>query len=496
MTDQRLDPEQTIRDWLSDSAPERAPASLRETLVDVTSGPPGRARQWPSPGYSLRFVGRVATALAILAIAGSGVFLYSNLRTAEPAASATSTPGATPTGTAGATGTPGITPLQPNVVHIRGSNWNLVRGAFPQMVAPAWSRFQPTVFEVVEGSSSGFVAFVPSAGGLARHRTGVPILAAFKTAGPTSPTSWETRVYTSSDGINWSEWAVLPSDAATVTSVASSGGNIVAVGWTGEVPGETAMAWTTTDFQTWQATTLPAPAQTQAHGVAAGPAGFLAWGYATTGTEFWISSDGTTWRSVATSGLPADGPIDALYGVSDGWVIRGPLSDRAAVWHSADGATWTQAWTGPGMSGMEGYALGAVFKAPGGRFLSFGGVAMAPGGNTAVPFDMLIWTSSDELSWTITDRVKSPGWISGFASGPGGYVAAGVVAPGDPGVLPLGTLAIWTSQDGRTWEPYAGIPQIPSIEVLSVAGNGARVIVTFIDRQGIVQLLVRGGIVV
>jgi len=47
MTDQRLDTEQTIRDWLSDSVPDRAPASLRETLEDVTSNRPGTLGRGP-----------------------------------------------------------------------------------------------------------------------------------------------------------------------------------------------------------------------------------------------------------------------------------------------------------------------------------------------------------------------------------------------------------------------------------------------------------------
>jgi hypothetical protein len=504
-----LDPEEVIRAWLADSAPNRTPASLKEALEDATSGPAGNAQPWSRSRVGrFRLAGRVAAAVAVIAIVASGAYLYGSGRatspgqgTGTPSGSATAMLSApTVTGASPSPAAPGITPPQPEVVHIWGSNWNLVGPAFPQMVAPAWEQFQPTVFALT-GGSGGFVAFVPSTEGLAKHRTGGPILAAFTTAGPTSPASWVTRVYQSTDGINWSEQAPLPGDAASVRAVAESGGQIVAVGWTGNGPNEIAMAWTTSDLLTWHAAKMPVPPQSDTYsyvfGVAAGPAGFLAYGSAGTSSEFWISPDGLSWTMLATSGLPAEPTIDALYGNPEGWEIRGPLWDRSATWQSNfDGSVWKQTWTGPGPSGMEGYALGPIFKAPSSGYLSFGSAYMAPGGQAALPYDMLIWTSSDQLSWTKSDRVKSPGWISGFATGPGGYVAAGVVAPGDPGVLPWGTLAIWTSQDGRTWQPVAGIPQIPSIEILSVAGNGARVIVTFIDRQGIVQLLVRGGIVV
>jgi hypothetical protein len=125
--------------------------------------------------------------------------------------------------------------------------------------------------------------------------------------------------------------------------------------------------------------------------------------------------------------------------------------------------------------------------------LSFGSAYMGPGGQAALPYDMLIWTSSDKLSWTKSDRVKSPGWVAGFATGPGGYVAAGVQAPGDPGTLPWGSIGIWTSQNGRSWKAAAGLPALASIEVIAVVGDGANVVVTFVDELGNLQLLVGDG---
>lgn len=493
MTGKPLDPEEVIRAWLAESVPNRAPASLKATLDSATSGPAGRARPWPSSGgHRLRFAGRVAAAAAILAIAATGAYLYGNGRASSPGASPSASAAAigSPTNTRQATPSPASPRPLPIVTQLPGSNWLLVSGALPQMVTPPGAQFQPTVFALT-GRSGGFIAFVPSTEGTVSHRSGGAVLAAFTTP-------LVTRVYQSTDGINWSEQAPLPGDAASVRAVEESGGQIVAVGWTGDMPNETAMAWTTSDLLTWHAAKMPVPPQSDTYsyvfGVAAGPAGFLAYGYAGNTSEFWISADGLSWTTLATSGLPVEPPIDALYGNPEGWEIRGFLFDRSATWQSnRDGSVWKQTWTGPGPSGMEGYALGPIFKAPGGGFLSFGSVAMSPGGPSALPYDKLIWTSSDQLSWTKLDRVKSPGWIAGYATGPGGYVAAGVQAPGDTATLPWGSIGIWTSQDGRSWKAAAGLPALESIEVIAVVGDGAHVVVTCVDELGNLQLLVGDG---
>jgi hypothetical protein len=504
MTGKPLDPEEVIRAWLAESVPNRAPASLKEALEDATSGPAGNAQPWSrSGGNRFRLAGRIAAAVTIIAIAASGAYLYESGRASSPG-QGTVSPSGSPTAAASATSTTGASPSpvntapQARVTQLPGSNWRLVSGAFPRMASPSWAQFQPTVFALT-GRSGGFVAFVPSTEGMASHRAGGAVLAAFKTAGPTSPTSWVTRVYQSTDGVNWSEQAPLPGDAASVRAVAESGGQIVAVGFTGNMPNETAMAWTTSDLLTWHAAKMPVPPQSDTYsdvfGVAAGPAGFLAYGYA---GEFWISPDGLSWTTLAASGLPAEPPVEALYGLPDGWMISGSLSDRSATWQSnRDGTAWKQTWSGPAgggfTSGTEYSSLGPIVRATDGSYVSFGSIGVPTGSPAALPHDMLIWRSSDELSWTKSDRVKSPGWVAGFATSPGGYVAAGVQAPGDPGTLPWGSIGIWTSQDGRSWKAAAGLPSLDSIEVIAVVGDGAHVVVTCVDELGNLQLLVGDG---
>jgi hypothetical protein len=501
MTGKPLDPEEVIRAWLAESVPNRAPASLKETLDDATSGPAGNARPWSrASGGRFRFAARVAAGVAIVALVASGAYLYDSGR-ATSSGQGTGVPSSSPTrkasamSTASASPSPANTPPQAMVTQLPGSNWRLVVGAFPRMVASSWAQFLPTVFALT-GGSGGFVAFVPSTEGLARHRHGDVTLAAFTTPGPTSPTSWVTRVYQSIDGVNWTEQAPLPGDAASVRAVAESGGQIVAVGWTASMPNETAMAWTTTDLLTWHAARLPVPPKSDTYsyvqGVAAGPAGFLSYGQAGTSSEFWASTDGSTWRSLEATGLPTQFGPNSLFSIPGGYGVS-EIGDTAMVWTSGGGASWTQKWQGPAWTlGSEDYQLGQMVQAPDGSFISFGWAGTPSGGPSAVQGDLQLWTSPDLVNWTKSDRLQRPGWTDGFAAIQGGYVAAGS-QPDNPVLDSWGSLGVWTSADGRTWQPLPGLPSIGRIEVLSVAGDGTHVVVTCVDELGNLQLLVGDG---
>jgi hypothetical protein len=258
------------------------------------------------------------------------------------------------------------------------------------------------------------------------------------------------------------------------------------------------MAWTTGDASTepWQAYPLPVAADySGAYKVAAGPTGFLATGYDGGASRFWLSGDGTTWTPVVPGGLPADPPIDELYGVSDGWLITG-YPDRAEVWHSRDGTAWTRTWSGPSITlGSEGYSLGPIFKAASGGFVSIGGFGIVSGGPSTTPWDIQLWTSPDEKTWIQSSHVKTPGWISGYAAIPGGFVAAGAQpAPGEAGIVPWGSVGVWTSPDGMVWQSVGGLPSDPAIAVLSVVGDGATVVIAIVDAAGNIQLLVGEGL--
>jgi hypothetical protein len=477
--------------------PDRAPVSLRQTLETVASRPADDAG--PGPHLVRRRVlvaGRLVAAVAILAIVASGVYLYGSSRTSSPSPVAgLPSPSPLPSASTQTSASPNASlsaspSLQPTVMPLAGSSWQLVGGALPQMLASSWGSFRSPIFSLPGG---GFLAFVPSTSSVT-HASGDAILAVSKPAGPTAPpTSWTTRVFDSADGVSWRERSILPSDGATVTGAAESDGRVVVVGLTGDLPNETAMAWTSPDRRSWQASELPHGAFPE--GVTAGPAGFLAWGFGENGTGLWSSPDGLAWQSITTSGLPADARADALFRVPGGYAISGTLpSGQDAVWQSRDAATWAQTWTGPAASGLTSYGLGSIVRAQNGGYISFGWVYTGTG-LTDPGQELLIWTSRDGATWTLSDRMKPPGWTNGFAFVPGGYVTAGAQpSPAVAGAAPLGSLGVWTSPNGRTWQPLIGLPSVGPIEVLSVVGDGAHAVVVCVDQAGAIQLLVGDGL--
>ena len=498
MTGQHPDTEQVIRDWLADSAPDHAPASLRAALENATSRPAGGVRSGPRVGRrTLLFAARIAAAAAILAIAVSGLYLYGRNRGTTPIAPPSGLESAVPSGSAASSPSGETSPVPSTfpgpATSPATAGWRQVDGVFPKTAANPDSVIPNPVFARWDG---GFLAFVQDLSGVPGRRANGRELAAPASAGPSLPiTSAPVRVLLSSDGIEWTPQPDLPTRNATVSATVEFDGLIVAVGSAGVAPDEVAMAWVTSDLRTWQAVTLPAPAGTGAYGIAARSSGFLAWGDAPGGTQFWIAADGYAWQSVAASGLPANASVDELYSAPGGYAIRGFLSDRAAVWKSSDGAHWTQAWTGPGPSGMEFYGLGPIVTVPG-SYVSFGMAGMAPGGATAEPYDVIVWTSNDMTHWTRSARIPAPGWTEGFAAVTGGFVAAGAQVPaGDAGGGRWGSsLEVWTSADGLTWEPVAVFEATGSIEVLSVVGDGSHAVVTYVDANGNLHLVVGDGL--
>ncbi|GAA4982624.1 hypothetical protein HD597_009930 [Nonomuraea thailandensis] len=135
--------------------------------------------------------------------------------------------------------------------------------------------------------------------------------------------------------------------------------------------------------------------------------------------------------------------VDAL-GAADGRVIAvGGASGEAAVWTSADGATWQhvqdkdKALTGQGRQRLTGVAPGFA-----------GWLAVGTSGGT--PGRPLVVTSADGESWRRADGAApfqpsgtNPLIARGTAAGPDGYVIVGEDGFG---------AATWWSPDLRTWE--------------------------------------------
>ncbi len=469
MTGPRPDPERVIREWLAESAPDRAPASLKEALEEATSRPPDRAGRPPFAQFrGRRRAGGIAAAVAILAVAVSGLYIIGTFRSPSPVSSAAGS--AKPTGsgtpTAPATSTPGLsspTPSpqpQPTVVGLPGSSWSVVRGALPGLTGD--QAYWRPIFALPSG---GFVAMM-----------GDPA---------------DVRVFKSADGISWDELANLPSPlAATVSDVTESHGTIVVVGSVGGKPAtglDAAVAWTTTDGRTWRTSQLSPADGSQVYQVAAGPSGFLACGDNPEGMELWASADGLDWHSVAQTGIQSAAQPQHLFGTADGYVLAQTFAPR--VWQSSDGIRWTETYRAPALSGLSTYVMDSILRAPDGSYRSFGGIYTGTGIAVPGPVDRVIWSSPDLSHWTKSAGVRDPGEIYGFAAAAGGFVAAGT----QHGPVALGPLGVWTSDDGRIWKPLAGLSSMPDTQVVAVAGDGSHAVIAAVDDAGNMLLLVGDG---
>ena len=183
-------------------------------------------------------------------------------------------------------------------------------------------------------------------------------------------------------------------------------GNSRALGW-GRVgaPGRNdfndfAGIFVTADGRGWRSVALDGgvapPDTSEVYRVAAGPAGWLAFGSvcctAEEGPAIWTSADGLDWTR-----RPIEGDIDATatlgdaVGTAEGWLIVGGSGGEAAIWSSDDGQTWEAvdleaAGLGPG--GLWDVAVAN------GQLLAVGTVDDAAGTH-----DGAIFASDDGLAW-------------------------------------------------------------------------------------------------
>jgi hypothetical protein len=482
MTGERQDPEQIIRDWLSDSAEPSAPVSLRDSVERMLSAPPSRGASslpfWKlSRSGTARTFARLAAVLSVAAVIAGMVYLRSgSFGTTSPSSSPTARPTAAQSAGVSASALDGsVAPSlvrTPEVTQLAGSSWKVVDGALPELLPiDEWLTPSCPIFARAGG---GFVAFVSTARP-DRAVKGDGLGAPAPTAAATPAGPRETEVFTSSDGVTWTMASTLPTPDATVADMAEAAGMFVAVGWAGPEPplGGAAEIWTSSDLRTWSSTDVSRLDGAPAAHVVYGPAGFLVWGVGNSETfpyDFWISKDGSDWQQLITSGLPNAVSI----GTFDVHVLAGgyTIYDGTTVWQSTDAARWARAWayTGPGASpkldGDPFVALGPVFTTTSGGFVSFGRSGTVSGGPTPGPENILTWTSSDGIRWS-PGKTNSFGVNLVFASGPDGFIAAGAQpAADDTSGTPWGKLAVWRTTDGHTWTPASDLPAVGSTDVL------------------------------
>jgi hypothetical protein len=298
---------------------------------------------------------------------------------------------------------------------------------------------------------------------------------------------WVCAVWTSVDGFSWSrvahDEAVLGS--GEMYDVTTGGPGLVAVG---EASTDAAV-WTSVDGITWSraphddAALGGAGAQTMRSVIAGGP-GLVAvggdWSGGNERAAVWTSVDGITWSRVPHDEevfggdgalgmwrVAAGGPGLVVVGLDS----RGSHHEHGAVWTSVDGITWSRVPHDEDVfSGVADIEIWGV--AAGGPGL------VAVGADTSGARAAAVWTSVDGLTWLRVphDEVN--------LDGDGNQIMWDVVA-GGPGLVAVGwdtggerDAAVWRSEDGLTWlrlrgeEALFGGPGTQAMLSVAVGGPG------------------------
>lgn len=232
----------------------------------------------------------------------------------------------------------------------------------------------------------------------------------------------DAAVWTSVDGVTW-ERAGGPDAGFSgpgeqfINKVTVGGPGLVAVGADGRAGTSDAAVWLSSDGAAWERVTgeaLRGPGTQRLRGIAIGAGTMVAVGF-DSGSEgadaaAWFSADGRAWQRVPQASLarPGDDQMAMAVPGGPGFLAAGFAGSdggdsQAAVWTSADGASWSLDPSG-------------VFGGPGDQDIEFlvettgGWVAVGSGGR-GQEVDVLVWTSEDGTSWkpSGSPRLGGPG---------------------------------------------------------------------------------------
>ena len=294
-----------------------------------------------------------------------------------------------------------------------------------------------------------------------------------------------------------------PGDTATVNALAA--GPRGAVAWGSVCCGiERPAAWWSADGGVWERVPLGDDFGRDAGvaQVAAGPDGFAAVGMNGDKAAIWTSPDGRSWTPVdaVRAGL-VKGSVNSIARDDRGWIAVGTRNDRpshdGAIWRSRDLDSWRLVGDQAPLKGPEevepweivpfagGYLLTGNFGSHDDRLQCEQQQGLGDGQVAATGRLLEVdcgwgteshWWSADGERWQLLPPLHEQpgqpplpvtradgrgllGWGPIRAGGPGlvtiGYEIAGRNGPND-------VTAIWTSSDGRTWEPVGRAPQFPA----------------------------------
>jgi hypothetical protein len=309
-------------------------------------------------------------------------------------------------------------------------------------------------------------------------------------------------ILASADGVNWARLAeddpTLNLGTVSMYGVTDGGPGLVAVGFGCENDVESCMpyptVWTSTDGTAWDRS----PANPEVFGelgalldVVNTEHGLIAAGgvYATVDeTELiqptvWLSPDGLEWERVWQgeaydfSAATTITGFQALATDTDGRVIGvgTAVNDDGefvgAIWTSTDGRTWERIDPNSETFVSNTDSDVSIFDVAAG---SGGFVAVGSDGGTEVA----IWHSPDGLKWTRADTADQPfdylGTLSAVDALGTGWIAAGPHGYAD---MNGGTVTLWTSPDGLTWDrvhsidPGFAVSVVATDSGIAVAGT-------------------------
>ncbi|GGV20051.1 hypothetical protein GCM10010182_47330 [Actinomadura cremea] len=261
------------------------------------------------------------------------------------------------------------------------------------------------------------------------------------------------QTFVSKDGENWTKTGKLAAEEYRSTSriIGDAGGYTALVARGGDV-----LVSRSADGRTWKAAgTAPAKPGLEVTGAAAANGQTVMVGREPGGGDMdpmlavWDANGQQVPIDLAKvpGAIRPDHAVQAVAGSGALAVAVGSGSGDAAVWTSADGASWKSA-----------QGLGAAFTRPGPQRLL--DVTTGDSGWVAVGYDQtapkraLVVTSQDGATWQAADSAAP------FSPDGDGAPATSAVAAGSAGYVVVGThgfsAASWSSTDLKNWEKGAG----------------------------------------
>ena len=172
--------------------------------------------------------------------------------------------------------------------------------------------------------------------------------------------------------------------------------------------------------------------------VASGPAGYVSVGPGPTGSNAWVSQDGSSWDRVASDDAFGRGIAERVVAIDGGFLAIGRSETAAAVsWTSADGRTWS------GPAKLPGLDRGLIND-----------IALGPVGVVAIGYSLddkttlRFFVSPDGHSWRVIDAAPKLGVHTDIAVGGS---AAGYLVIASSDASRTSSPTAWRSSDGEDW---------------------------------------------